>query len=189
MAEITVGDEAIDRLSNFSPAANYTAISGKTAATGTGIITSVELWANQNMTALRIGIFYLISGTTYKCRSSAAVGDVTACSKVTITQDTGSSPLSLAIVTGDFIGWLHEGGSFEATAGQPSGSVYYLSSEAIDPGDQAEYTAHTSLVSLKGIGATTGGWSGGDIGEVPIADIADIAETALADILKVDGVA
>lgn len=51
--------------------------------------------------------------------------------------------------------------------------------------DDADVSNHGEGI----VGDITSGWSGGDIGEVPIADIAKISGVALADILKVNGVA
>ncbi|MGA7677989.1 MAG: hypothetical protein WCA51_06420, partial [Dehalococcoidia bacterium] len=103
MATITVGDAAIDRASSLSFGNTYMSL-GNPANAG-GILDTAEVWAATSISGLRVGTFYLVSGTTYKCRDSMTIGSVTAGAKQTFTG------LSLAVQQGDFIGCYFTGGS------------------------------------------------------------------------------
>lgn len=111
-----------------------------------GIITSIELWANTNIAGMRVGSFYLSSGTTYVCRASVAIGDVTSGSKQTF-------PVSLQARAGDFIGLYWDSGRLETS---PSGgtSVAIKTGEYIDANDSASYTINANWrIAAYGIGA------------------------------------
>ncbi len=146
---IDVGSEATDRASFFGVAA-WTLIDTTNPANLTGTITSIEVWAKGNMDNLQVGTFYLVSGTTYKCRASQSVGAVTAGSKQTFT-------VSLSVVAGDFIGCYYTGGTGDIEVGAGGSGFYYLeSAECIDPNDQAVFTYWgTDTMSLKAIGTAT----------------------------------
>ena len=110
MAIIAIGYPATDR-AGAENLANYTLLSALVTATDSGRIDTVEVWAEAgygNMTNAKVGMFYLVSGTTYKCRSVATIGTVVAGSKQTFTQDSGSNPLALTVALGDLIGLLWE---------------------------------------------------------------------------------
>ena len=147
MGAIDVGAEAIDRSNAFGYP--FTFIGLNNPANDTGIITSIEIWAYADITGLRVGTFYLVSGTTYKCRDSEAIaGTITAGSKVTKT-------VSIAVVAGDFIGCYYSGGQLDRSLTGYAG-VYEVSGEYIDPGDQATYALQSGdAISLKGIGITS----------------------------------
>lgn len=122
-------------------------------ANADGEITSASFWFNTAASGVRVGTYYLVSGTTFKCRDSAAIGAVTAGSKQTFTQDSSGNPLSLEVHTGDFIGWYVTGGNLEKDS---SGTgIYYVSGEYIDPGDQASFT------QISGYGVSIYGQSSG----------------------------
>jgi len=142
--EIDIGAEAIDRGSARINSRTY--ISLDNPANASGEITSIEIWANSNITGLIVGTFYLVSGTDYKCRDSEAIpGTITAGSKVPKT-------VSLVVETGDFIGCYYTGGYIEWDTSGFAG-VMYVFAEAIDPNDQATYTlVEGDAMSLKGIG-------------------------------------
>jgi len=144
MALIDIGSEAINRAASYP--ATYTMIDLANPANNDGIITSIEVWAAVNITGLRVGTFYLVSGTTFKCRDSVIIGNVTAGSKQTF------SSLSIAVEIGDLIGCYFTAGSIEASASGYSG-VMFVAGEYIDPGDSAVYAlAADDAFSLYGIG-------------------------------------
>jgi hypothetical protein len=93
---IDVGGACIDRPS-YRIMSAYTWIDKNNPANANGTITNVCVYANA-VTAndWYAGIFYLVSGTTYKCRSAANIG----------VQSGGSNnnAVSLAIQAGDLIG-------------------------------------------------------------------------------------
>jgi hypothetical protein len=129
---IDVGPGATDRASTIS-GANYTDIDLGNPANGTGSLDTVEIWANTALSNCKVGTFYLVSGTTYKCRDSATLGTVTAGSKQTFTG------LALEVQTGDYLGNHYTAGTLERDTEGGSGIMYYAG-EAIDPGDEADYT-------------------------------------------------
>ncbi len=141
---IDVGNDATVRNAGF--ANNYTIIDIANPANASGNIDSVEIYARTEIGACKVGTFYLVSGTIYKCRASVTIGTVAAGSKQVF------SGLTLPIVTGDFIGMYYTSGGVEFNDGQ-SGDVYYYSGERIDAGDQDTYTlADTYAISLTGYG-------------------------------------
>lgn len=145
MAAIDVGAAAIPRPTLFN--ADITMLSADNPANASGEITSVEIFADTSLTGMRVGTFYLISGTTYKCRDSVVIGDVPSGSKRTF------SGLSLAIETGDLIGCYFASGAIEAdTSGY--GGAYYEFGEYIDIDDQVSFfLVDGYALSLYGIGA------------------------------------
>jgi hypothetical protein len=144
MATIDIGDAAIDRNSTATSA--YTWIDLGNPANDTGTITSVEVWANTNITGLIVGTFYLVSGTTYKCRDSEVIGSVTAGSKKTFS-------VSIDVQAGDYIGCYFSTGTLEySTSGT---GVALASGEYIDPGDEVGYAVYSGYaLSLYGTGVT-----------------------------------
>lgn len=143
MGAIDIGTPAIYQ--GAGGAATFTNINLGNPANLKGKITSVEVWALTDLTGFRVGIFYLVSGVTYKCRSSATIGNVTSGSKQTF-------PVSLVVEIGDFIGAYWASGAIER--GDSGGSRAYVAGEYLDPDDQAAYTVDARLLSLYGAGAT-----------------------------------
>jgi len=128
---IDAGSTAINRTS-FTGLPSSTLIDTHNSANANGIITSVEIWASNNMIGCRVGTFYLVSGTTFKCRDSATIGTVASGSKQTFAVD-------LIINTGDFIGIYFTSGDIEYGAGGTL--MYYKTGEYIDPDDSVAYAA------------------------------------------------
>ncbi|GAJ17837.1 unnamed protein product, partial [marine sediment metagenome] len=62
---INIGLPAIDRTAHLG--GYWTYIEKNNAATESGTVVRVEIWAHEALTEMRVGIFYLVSGTTYKC--------------------------------------------------------------------------------------------------------------------------
>ncbi|MBA7592052.1 hypothetical protein ES708_34225 [subsurface metagenome] len=143
---IDIGAAASDRATSIL--GGYTTISLDNPANASGTITSVEIWANVNITGMRVGTFYLVSHTTYKCRDSAVIGDVTAGSKQTF------PGLSIDVEAGDLIGCYWDDGKIEMDSSGFAG-WYEVSGEHIDPGDEAEYSLREYYAqSLYGTGET-----------------------------------
>lgn len=151
---IDIGPGAIERLSTIT--SGYTFIDLGNPANATGDITSVEIWANTNLTGMRVGTFFLVSGTTYQCRASATIGSITAGSLQTFTVDSGGNPLAIAVQAGDYIGCYYSAGTIERdTAGYVG--IRYVSGEYIDSGDQASYALFADdAISLYGSGTEAG---------------------------------
>ncbi len=142
--DIDVGSAAIAR--DGPASALFTLIDLANPANASGVITSVEVWAVTNITGLRVGSFYLVSGTTYKCRDSVTIGAVTAGSKQTFST-------RFSIQAGDFIGCYYATGTLHSGAG---GSGWmYVSGEYIDPNDSAIFALQAGqALSLYGLRAT-----------------------------------
>lgn len=70
---IDIGPGAIDRAAFASVG---TIIDLANPANKSGIITSVDFWFSGGGTGVRVGTFFLVSGTTYQCRDSATIGSV-----------------------------------------------------------------------------------------------------------------
>jgi len=153
MADIDIGAVAIDRVGHSTN--GETDILKDNPANASGTINSIEVWAAANIADLRIGIFYLVSGTDYKCRSSVDLGAVTAGSKQTFTVDKNSNPISLSVETGDYIGYYHTGTGYLEVDGTGGAGVWVKTGEYIDPGDQATYTYYSGyIISVYGTGTT-----------------------------------
>jgi hypothetical protein len=131
---------------------NYTLISLNNPANATGNILSVQIYAygTKNITGMIVGIFYLVSGTTYKCRSSVAIGTVPYGSLQTF--DISATPM--AVIAGDFIGCYYTAG-YVADHSSGGSGLCLTSGEHIDPGDEASYTTLANyMLALYGEGAT-----------------------------------
>jgi hypothetical protein len=143
---IDIGSEAIDR--EATGGGGYTRIDKANPANATGTITSVEIWAVNNLVGVTVGTFYLTGTNILKCRASQSIGDVTAGSKQTKTG------LSIAVVTGDYFGiyWADGGTSIEQGTTDAVG-LWYVLGEHIDAGDEATYTYIAGYAnSFKGLG-------------------------------------
>lgn len=144
---IDVGNPATDR-GSFGGGAN-TRLSLDNPANLSGLITSIDVWANTDITGFRIGTFFLVAGTTYRCRSSATIGNVVAGAKRTF-------PVSIPVQKGDFIGWYLATGALEVDVAG-GGGIYTVAGEYIDPGDQAIFALIANAAfSLYGQGIVRG---------------------------------
>ncbi len=142
-AEIDMGVAAVDK--DDTASATNTRVMATNPANYTGSITSIDVWAATNITGLRVGTFYS-NGNNLKCRDSAALSNVTAGSKTTITTNSAGSSLYISVVAGDYLGCYYATGTLEATT-SGTGVTYLVSGEYIDAGDETAYTtaAATSL--------------------------------------------
>jgi uncharacterized protein YigE (DUF2233 family) len=151
---IDVGSDATDR----SGYCDYglTWIDLTNSANASGVIDTIEVWAvsGYDITGLVVGTFYLVGGTTYKCRDSVAIGSVTAGSKQTF------EDLDLEVQAGDFLGCYYTGGRLEAGSG--GSGIMYAAGEHIDPDDETSYTLVSdqaqSLYGMGGIAWTVTDW-------------------------------
>ncbi len=128
---IDIGADAINRGTETS-SPGWTYIDKTNPANESGTITTVEIYANLVLENCIVGTFYVLSGNTLKCRDSVVIGSVARRSKQTF------SGLSLTVEAGDYIGFYASSGSIDRdTTGY--GGNWRLSSEHIDPGDEATY--------------------------------------------------
>jgi len=143
IASIDMGNEAINRSGFVYPTITF--IDNANPANYTGTLTSIQVWATTNLTGLRVGTFYNVSGTTYKCRDSETIGSVTAGSLQTFTVD-------IDVVAGDYIGCYFASGWLEASDTLTS-TLYYKVGEYIDPNDSATFsTTGNNGISLYATG-------------------------------------
>jgi len=112
---IDIGSEAIERSSWAHLLSGHTRILKENPANNTGRITSVEIWAEINLTGTIIATFNEISPNVFTARDSYAIGNVTAGSKQTF-------EVNLNVVEGDFIGLYYSSGKMIATI---SGDGYW----------------------------------------------------------------
>jgi len=129
---IDIGSPAVGRGSTL--AATYTLILKENPANESGTITTIEIYARTNITGCIVGTFYLTNGTTLKCRANVAIGNVDAGEKRVFT------PVSLAVVAGDFIGIYFDTGTIERDTSGYAG-LWYIDEEHIDPNDEANYSS------------------------------------------------
>lgn len=146
---ITVGPEAINRAS--VTVAGNTVIDLANPANASGLITQVDVYVASQITSAKIGIFYLVSGSTYHCRSSYTTGVL----PVGLNQLTG---LSLAVTAGDFIGIYHATGTVDRA--NSGGTSAYKSGDYADAGDEAAFTtaSQTRIISVHGTGVSGNPW-------------------------------
>lgn len=101
--DIDIGMPAIDR---GSTASTYTWVNIGNPTNESGTITSIEMWANTNLTNCEVAIFYVVSGNNLSTRDTEVIGSVTGNSKQTFM-------VSLDVQIGDYIGAYYTVGSLE----------------------------------------------------------------------------
>ncbi|MDD5500790.1 MAG: cadherin-like beta sandwich domain-containing protein [Candidatus Omnitrophica bacterium] len=146
MADIILGSDPISRPS-ASPS-GYTYIYMANPATVDGWITAFQVYFHTAPSVFKVGLFYLVSGPTWRCRNSVTVEGISS-GLQTI------DGLVMEVRAGDYIGFWHQGGTL---ARHDSGGVgaRYISGEYTDPGDEASFALISSgrILSVRGIGTT-----------------------------------
>jgi hypothetical protein len=147
---IDIGAAATNRDGYYSGDTTYVGLANPANADGS--LDTYKVWANASMTLFKPGAFYLISGTTYKCRDSEAIGNVTSGSEQTFTG------LTIDVITGDYAGCYFYEGRIERDYSGGSGLYRYYGDSA-DPDDQVAYDLLSSVIdmSLYGTGTESGG--------------------------------
>ncbi|MBA7638324.1 hypothetical protein ES703_45978 [subsurface metagenome] len=139
-----IGAGAINRGTATTEAFTYIDKTGPASASG--IIHTVELWADFYLQDCVVGTFYVVTGWTLKCRDSVFIGYVPRWSKQTF------SGLSIAVEAGDYIGFYAPLGTLDRDSSGFAGN-WRLAGEHIDPGDEATYAfVDDDAISLYGIG-------------------------------------
>jgi hypothetical protein len=169
---IDVGSPAIDR-GSYRVARTHINIDNPANASGT--IDTVKTWFSsavfQNGTDFKPGTFFLVSGTTYECRDSEAIGAVTKGSEQTF------SGLTITVETGDLLGEYHSDGGIERDTSGYSGVLWANTDDGdyATPSTQTTYSTFTGdTLSLYGTGTESGG--GFDIGNAPESEDLGILE-------------
>lgn len=146
---ITVGAGAANY--NNSRASGNTYIEGDNAfrASGTGLITVAQFWANANIGGMRYGMFYP-GGGGYTCRDSAVIGAVVAGSVQTFTG------LAINVVILDRNGCYYTSGLLESDIAIGAAAMLYANpaGEFIDPADFSAYlpSGLNRVIALYGTG-------------------------------------
>ncbi len=174
---VDIGSEAIARTAQGGWP--YTRINKNNPASKSGTITSIDIWAWQDITGLIVGTFYKMNGNTLKCRDSEAIpGTITAGSKV-------SKEVTLAVEIGDYIGYYFTKGYIWTDTTGYAGR-WYKGGAYITPGDEEDYTFNTGYTfSLGGYITPPLGWTGKISGVVNPAKIMGVD---VANIHSVKGV-
>jgi len=140
---IDIGSAAID--GDGVEYINHTKISNINPANATGTITSIEIWANSNLSNVEVATFINSTSNTFSTRDYETIGSVTAGSKQTFTVD-------LDVGTGDYIG-LYGAGAIERT-GTGGGLWYRVSTDAIPCTDLSFTYASGPVMSIYATGET-----------------------------------
>lgn len=140
---IDVGSAATDRAGVWG--GGTTTLAKDNPCDTNGTITNIDIFANATLTNCKVGVFYQDGGSgIYTCRSSAVLGTV----GVGLTHNA----VSLAVQTGDLIGFFCDGVSLiEATTSGGAG-LWYIVGDAFGlPG--SGYTSFAGYdISLYGTG-------------------------------------
>lgn len=152
--EITIGLVAENRGSNHAGA--YTLVNMGGAADGTGIITTIEIFAfsTYDLANCKVATFYVESGNFLSTRDIVTIGAVTAGSKQIFTEDSESDPISLSVQEGDFLGMYFDDGGYVEKDGAGEAGLWQIGSDEI-PCSNVEFNVLAGDgISLYGIGET-----------------------------------
>lgn len=179
MAALNVGPAASDRAS--VTVAGNTVIDLANASNATGLITTITCFVNSQITACKFGVFFLVSGSTYQCRSAFTSGVLTTGLK------TLTAGVSLRCNKGDFIGVYHATGAVDRvdTGGT---SAYYVGDVCTVGASQSFTTASQArIISVHGLGA---GWANiSKVNGVAVTAISKVYDIEISLISKFNGVA
>jgi hypothetical protein len=116
-------------------------------ANDSGIITSIKLWAKEDIQNIKIGIFYIVSGNNLTCRSSQAIANQLAGEIKTVN-------VNLAVVAGDCIGIYFTGGALEKQDPEAGKGVWQLSGNQMSCINTTFQSYNNRCIMLYGIGST-----------------------------------
>ena len=100
MSDIDIGPDSIDRYTVRS--GGTTDINYTNPANLSGTIKLIQVYSAEAMEGLKAGIFYLISGATFRCRSAVLLGSVPAYTQKVFTTE-------LPVQKGDYLGYYFSG--------------------------------------------------------------------------------
>ncbi len=128
--DLTIGLPAINRDDGNGPD-SYTYLLEDEPATTSGILDTVEIYIEVGTSSFYVGTFYLVSGTTYKCRDSVNLGGQTSGYHL-------YDELSIDVRAGDLIGFFVENGEIARSLTGYSG-ILRNSGNVTTPGSQASF--------------------------------------------------
>ncbi|MBA7575685.1 hypothetical protein ES708_17518 [subsurface metagenome] len=139
---IDIGDPAIDRGAALG---SYTLVNKGNPANFSGKITSIEIWANTQLSNCEVATFFVVSGNNLSTRGTHAIGTVTAGSKQTF-------PVDITVEAGDYIGIYFSAGNLEVDSAGGSGMWYISAADHIPCTNQTFTSNDTYMLSLYGTG-------------------------------------
>ena len=148
MGIIIMGTEAIDRAESAS--AGSTRISLYNPSLEDGVLRTVNVWANSNLTDLYAGIFWEVTASTFKCRDAVLIGAVVAGAKRTF-------DVALEVIKGDLLGYYNLTGEIEKDVVGGIGSYYKTGNFCIKGTTQLMTYQTPRTYSIEGLGVTMGG--------------------------------
>ncbi len=147
--EIDIGSPAINR--NSYQASNVTCLLLENTANDTGVIDTVEIWADTTLKGTVVGTLYLDSGTDYIGRDYESLGTVNDGKKQTFTG------LDIDVETGDYIGSYATSGRYERSSSGYAGTRVNTSGNVWSGGSTSFGTLNSgNTLSIYGTGETTG---------------------------------
>lgn len=141
---IVMGSPATNRASAWG---GLTFILKDNPANASGRITSVEIWANTNLSNCEVATFYETATDEFSTRDTHTIGSVTAGSKQTF------PGLDITVETGDYIGIYCSGGNIEQDISGQAGE-WYKSGDYIPCTTTAFGFAANETFSVYGTGTT-----------------------------------
>jgi len=144
--DIYIGWPAIERGTSLGA---YTTINNN-SANESGIINSVEIWANVDLTNCEVATFFNVSGTIFSTRDYEYIGAVEKDAKRTFV-------VNLNVQAGDYIGMYYTAGNIERDNAGCDG-MWIKSGDNIPCTDISFSYYATSAISLYGTGTTVVGW-------------------------------
>jgi hypothetical protein len=145
MAAIDIGSAASDRAYTHDTS---TWVDGENTANGTGILTTIEVWANSNIAGFEVAPFFVVSGNNLSTRDNLEIGSVTAGSKQTF--DISATPLDVTL--GDYLGCYFDSGKLDWNSGGAGG--WYHTGDMIPTTNHAFTAGGGNPNSVYGIGET-----------------------------------
>ena len=138
MSDISIGPDSIDRYTVRSGGAtdiNYT-----NPANLSGNIKLITIFLYSSIKGLKVGIFYLVSGTIFHCRSAAYLGTVSA-GNVTFN-------VSLPVQQGDYLGYYFDADTGQIEFDNLNGvGLYYTSGDYVTVDSEANYTLNSKYTT------------------------------------------
>ncbi|MBA7572824.1 hypothetical protein ES708_14610 [subsurface metagenome] len=154
---IDVGNPAINRTSQLT--SGYTFIAKDNPANASGVITSIEIWANQNLSNCEVATFYRPDPDNFpdnlSTRGATAIGTVTAGAKRTFA-------VNFPVQIGDYIGIYYSSGELERD--DLGVGLWYKSGDSIPCTNLAFNSLANARISLFGIGIIPGQTTNADRG-------------------------
>lgn len=141
---IDVGDSCINRADAYY--GNWTRILKGNPANASGTLTSICIYMNAVQGDTKVGIFYVVSGSTLKCRSAANLG--------VLSIGENNKAGNLAIETNDYIGFYTNSTDNNKIDGGGGGAgIWAFGGDTCIVDNQTEYTFYSDYaISMYGTG-------------------------------------